>query len=69
MISIRKLFEATYAPPAQSPMAVAREYVNSRIQALKRNFALGRIKASDYQEQLKELQRNKNNKLMGTQQF
>jgi len=67
MLSIRKLFEVTtYAPRAQSPMADSRSYVNERIANLKRQFAFGRIRSASYTQQLKELQKQKLDKLSGT---
>jgi hypothetical protein len=64
MVSIRKLFEV--APPAQGVMAASRDFVSDRIAALKQQFSRGRIKASSYQQQLKQLMIDKNNRLSGT---
>ena len=64
MLSVSKLFEV--APPPQGVMDDARNYTLSRIAVLKQNFAMGRLKALDYQMQLKQLLKDKNNKLAGT---
>lgn len=64
MLSISKLFEI--APPAQGVMDDSRNYTLGRISVLKQNFAMGRLKAADYQMQLKQLLKDKNNKLAGT---
>lgn len=70
MLSILKLFEATtYAAPAESPMAGTREYVLSRMAALKKNFALGRISAPEYALQMTELRKNMRDRSMGVTKF
>lgn len=68
MVSIRQLFETPVLnmPKAENPMDSARSYVNDRISNLKRQFAFGRIRASAYQQQLKDLTKQKNDKLSGT---
>lgn len=67
MVSIRNLFEVTtYAPKARSPMADAHTYVDERIANLKRQFAFGRIRSASYTQQLKDLQKQKLDKLSGT---
>jgi len=67
MISMQKLFEAKLNMPiAQGPMEQARQYVGERIHNLKKQFSSGRIKATSYQMQLKELIKQKNDRLSGT---
>lgn len=73
MLSVGKLFEiakpATFAPPAQSPMADTHQYVFGKMAALKRQMAFGRMKASEYNLQMAELRKNMFNKQMGVTQF
>lgn len=70
MLSIGRLFEAVLnMPPAQSPMAGVRDYVSSRLFAIKKAFSAGRISQAAYAQQMAELQKNKNNKGMGVTQF
>lgn len=71
MVSIGKLFEAATLNirRAESPMSGVREYVSSRVNTLKKAFASGRMSQAAYLQQLAELQKNKNNKAMGTTQF
>ena len=69
MLSIIKLFEATYALPAQAPMAGVRQYMDNKIASLKQAFARGAIGAVEFNQQMVEIRRNKNNKKMGVTQF
>jgi len=53
-------------PEAMNPMDPARQFVNERIRTLRQQFAFGRVSAASYQQQMKELLKQKYDKLSGT---
>ena len=74
MISVSKLFEvakpATYAPPAQSPVAEPRNYVRERLASLRKMIGKSGTNLKDLQQQIKDYQQtNRFNNKMGVTQY
>jgi hypothetical protein len=74
MISVTKVIternQDEPLPRAQPVKAQSDRYINDRISTLKRAFASGRVPSQEYQQQLKELIKNRlTNPSAGVTQF